>query len=102
MNKEILIAAGFSEQVRSFESKHCTTCGSSIGVHPHNPKENRFPLELAGQYGHGPFRDALSYKEYCISGMCQACQDKTFVEPENPCEKCNMKDSRYCKEECPM
>ena len=24
------------------------------------------------------FRDSLSRKEYTISGMCQACQDKTF------------------------
>ena len=24
------------------------------------------------------FRDNLSRKEYTISGMCQACQDKTF------------------------
>ena len=24
------------------------------------------------------FRDALSEKEYRISGMCQQCQDKTF------------------------
>ena len=24
------------------------------------------------------FRDALSKKEYTISGMCQACQDKIF------------------------
>ena len=26
----------------------------------------------------GEFRDALSKKEYGISGLCQACQDKTF------------------------
>jgi hypothetical protein len=24
------------------------------------------------------FRDELSRKEYSISGLCQACQDKTF------------------------
>ncbi len=24
------------------------------------------------------FKDALSKKEYTISGMCQKCQDKTF------------------------
>jgi hypothetical protein len=29
------------------------------------------------------FRDALSVKEYGISGMCQACQDSVFLcEPE--------------------
>jgi len=26
------------------------------------------------------FRDALSQREYVISGVCQECQDKTFVE----------------------
>lgn len=26
----------------------------------------------------GQFRDRSSEKEYRISGMCQACQDKTF------------------------
>lgn len=28
------------------------------------------------------FRDALSYKEYRISGMCQVCQDAVFNEGE--------------------
>jgi hypothetical protein len=28
------------------------------------------------------FRDSLSVKEYNISGMCQICQDKFFVEAE--------------------
>ena len=27
---------------------------------------------------HNDFRDLLSIEEYAISGMCQACQDKTF------------------------
>lgn len=33
-------------------------------------------------FGCGPvsFRDALSKKEYSISGMCQQCQDKVFGE----------------------
>lgn len=26
----------------------------------------------------GPFKNALSEKEYTISGMCQNCQDKVF------------------------
>lgn len=30
------------------------------------------------------FRDGLSQKEYCISGMCQECQDDTFREPWEP------------------
>ena len=28
------------------------------------------------------FKDALSEKEFGISGMCQACQDQVFCEPE--------------------
>ena len=28
------------------------------------------------------FRDALSAREYEISGLCQECQDKVFVEPQ--------------------
>lgn len=28
------------------------------------------------------FRDALSVREYEISGWCQACQDRVFVEPD--------------------
>jgi len=28
------------------------------------------------------FKDALSEKEFGISGMCQACQDSVFCEPE--------------------
>lgn len=28
------------------------------------------------------FRDEISRREYSISGMCQACQDIVFVEPE--------------------
>lgn len=26
------------------------------------------------------FDDELSEREYCISGMCQKCQDETFAE----------------------
>ena len=29
-----------------------------------------------------PFKDAISKKEYSISGMCQTCQDNIFGEPE--------------------
>lgn len=28
------------------------------------------------------FRDALSIKEFTISGMCQSCQDRAFKEPD--------------------
>jgi len=29
------------------------------------------------------FRDALSTREYQISGMCQSCQDNVFAEPDD-------------------
>ena len=28
------------------------------------------------------FKDAISIKEYTISGMCQKCQDRIFADPE--------------------
>ena len=31
-----------------------------------------------------PFRDALSEREYTISGMCQACQDSVFGDDNSP------------------
>ena len=40
-------------------------------------KEGRCPMCKAEIKEDG-FKDALSKKEYSISGMCQACQDKAF------------------------
>ena len=31
----------------------------------------------------GAFRDALSLREYEITGACQGCQDEIFAEPEH-------------------
>jgi hypothetical protein len=28
------------------------------------------------------FSDDMSRREFCISGMCQACQDAVFADPE--------------------
>jgi hypothetical protein len=39
----------------------CPTCGNNIGA----------------------FRDALSQKEFSISGMCQQCQDSVFAAPSD-------------------
>lgn len=54
---------------------------------------NQFANDMFGaaKAGHCPcchepikgFKDELSKKEYTISGMCQSCQDKTFVEEAN-------------------
>ena len=49
------------KRVDSIQSNICTWCGKSITG----------------------FKDALSAKEYTISGFCQACQDKTFNNPDD-------------------
>ena len=58
MNKEIMKAAGFSDHVESVEKGLCPFCKEHINL--------------------DDFRDALSVKEYGISGLCQKCQDETF------------------------
>ena len=58
------------------------------------------------------FKDALSRKEFGISGICQECQDKVFAEPvdfvdEEP-KQCNdgcrngtlHRDQYYCCGKC--
>jgi len=54
----------------------CPTCGKQI------------------DFSENGFSDALSIKEFFISGMCQACQDSVFVEPNGCscgecCDDCN-------------
>jgi DNA-directed RNA polymerase subunit RPC12/RpoP len=61
MNRDILIAAGFTKEIERADAGLCTTCGS----------------EVTG------FDDALSQKEFGISGMCQTCQDKVFGSEED-------------------
>jgi hydrogenase maturation factor len=46
----------FPGTLEAIHSGKCPTCGKEIGK----------------------FRDALSLKEYKISGTCQACQDSVF------------------------
>lgn len=58
MNKEIMKAVGFGEEVKAVEQGKCPFCKRSV-----NPEG---------------FRDELSRKEYRISGLCQACQDRVF------------------------
>ena len=48
----------FPEKVKLVQESKCVACKQPI-------KEE-------------DFRDALSKKEYTISGMCQKCQDKVF------------------------
>ena len=42
-------------------------------------KENKCPT-CSKEIKESDFKDALSRKEYSISGLCQSCQDKVFGE----------------------
>lgn len=58
MNKDILRQAGFNEEIDAIEHGFCPICKEVISI--------------------DEFKDALSLKEYRISGLCQECQDKIF------------------------
>lgn len=60
MNKDLMRNAGFSKEVESVEKGDCPFCGKKIFK--------------------GSFRDAISMREYGISGLCQNCQDEFFCE----------------------
>lgn len=60
MNKDIMRAAGFENEVKKVEAGKCPFCGKLV-----------LPFS---------FRDALSQKEFRISGLCQECQDNIFTE----------------------
>jgi hypothetical protein len=63
MSLERLIDRLFPERKDALESKRCV------------------PLELGGCGKPAvDFSDELSQREYLISGLCQACQDKIFCE----------------------
>jgi hypothetical protein len=51
-----MYAAGFSKYVDAFDLRLCPLCGKPL---------NRVD-----------FRDDSSKREFCMSGLCQACQDK--------------------------
>ncbi len=57
MNKEI-IKKIFPEAYKRIKENNCPICGKKIKVED--------------------FKDALSIKEFKISGMCQKCQDNFF------------------------
>lgn len=54
------IESMFPGTLKAIEDKKCPGCKQSIG----------------------DFRDALSIKEYGISGLCQDCQDTIWGKPE--------------------
>ena len=60
MNKEIMRALGFEEEVKEVEQNICPSCHTAIN--------------------YSDFRDELSKKEYRISGLCQKCQDVIWGE----------------------
>ena len=69
MNKKLMEQAGFAKEVAVVESGHCPFCGKVlVGL---------FVVGSDDTEG-SEFRDALSFKEYKISGLCQNCQDNVF------------------------
>ena len=62
MNEGIMRTMGYNKEVKLAKLGLCPICSEEIL--------------------HEEFRDNLSKKEYRISGICQACQDKIFIEPE--------------------
>lgn len=58
MNKDIMKKMGFAKQVTKAENGLCPICEKPILT--------------------GSFRDAISEREFQISGMCQECQDSIF------------------------
>jgi uncharacterized CHY-type Zn-finger protein len=62
MNKEIMKAAGLGDMVEEVSKGNCPFCKKPIVM--------------------SMFRDALSVKEFNISGICQTCQDDFFDDKE--------------------
>ena len=58
MNRDIMKQAGLHEELARIDRGRCPTCDAPVDP--------------------GAFRDALSRKEFTISGMCQTCQDEVF------------------------
>lgn len=59
MNTRIMKAMGFAKEVEAFENGLCAFCRSE--------KTKR-----------EDFKDEISWRDYQITGLCQACQDKTY------------------------
>lgn len=58
MNKKLMQAAGFGEEVKLVEGGQCPFCKKLVS--------------------NDSFRDELSRREFKISGLCQSCQDEIF------------------------
>ena len=58
MNPNLMRATGFSAEVELVAFNRCPFCNASIDS--------------------ASFRNAISLKEFRISGLCQTCQDEMF------------------------
>ena len=56
--KEMLRVLGFGTEVKRVKAGHCPLCNDKINL--------------------ANFEDAISRREFEISGMCQKCQDEIF------------------------
>jgi hypothetical protein len=60
MNESLMIAAGFAKELKLASKGICPFCKKKVHAND--------------------FRDPVSFREFTISGLCQICQDKTFIE----------------------
>lgn len=59
-------------KIYGYRGSVCPSCGCFIAL------EDFYSENCAGIPVAVPFRDALSWKEYGMSGLCQTCQDCVF------------------------
>ena len=64
INNFLTMLNGGKDRRKTIEAGECTTCDAT-GLRTFN------------------FKDAGAVKEYCISGMCQKCQDRAFAPQED-------------------
>ena len=75
MNREIMKQAGFGADLELIDKGLCPACLKAIGE----------------------FRDALSRKEFGISGLCQQCQDGVFDPEQSKPENQSRQEPRVTK-----
>lgn len=57
---------------------------SNTSLHTMFARKARGNCPFCNKWGPFTFKDRLSEREFAISGLCQECQDKTFVDPDAP------------------
>lgn len=65
VKKQILRDVGMGHMVDRVEKERCPFCNTKIRLTSHSILEESF-------------RDAQSFKEYEVSGLCQKCQDSVW------------------------